>query len=80
MKDSLIQTRDAFAMKELFIQVGSILYIDPVRFLHFLEERASLITERIAVPGTDHPTTEALRGRRSELVNLIQQIKENVNE
>lgn len=67
-------------MKELLIKVGSTLYIDPMCFLHFLEERVSLITERIAVPGTDHLTTEGLRGRRSELVNLIQQLKENVNE
>lgn len=67
-------------MKEFSIQLGGVWYIDPVRLLHFLKERASIISERIAVPGTDHPTTEALRGRLGELLNLIQQLKENVNE
>ena len=67
-------------MKKLLIQIGGIWYIDSICFLRFLEERVSLITERIAVSGTDHPTTEALRGRRSELVNLIQQLKESINE
>lgn len=66
-------------MKESFIQVYGTWYIDPIRFLHFLEERVSLITERIAVPGVDHPTTEALRGRRIELLTLIQQLTENTN-
>lgn len=63
-------------MKDFFMQIGGTWYIDPVCLLHFLEERVSLITERIAVPGTDHSTTEALRGRRGELVSLIQQLKE----
>lgn len=67
-------------MKEFSIQLGGVWYIDPVRLLRFLKERASIISERIAVPGTDHPTTEALRGRLGELLNLIQQLKENVNE
>jgi len=67
-------------MKEFLIQLGGVWYIDPVRLLYFLKERASIISERIAVPGTDHPTTEALRGRLGELLNLIQQLKENVNE
>ena len=67
-------------MKEFSIQLGGVWYIDPVRLLYFLKERANLISERIAVPGTDHPTTEALRGRLGELLNLIQQLKENVNE
>jgi len=67
-------------MKEFSIQLGGVWYIDPVRLLYFLKERASIISERIAVPGTDHPTTEALRGRLGELLNLIQQLKENVNE
>jgi len=54
-------------------------YIDPVRFLQCLEERVRLVTERIAVPGTDLPTTESLRGRRAELINLIQQLTEATN-
>jgi len=41
-------------MKEFSIQLGGVWYIDPVRLLHFLKERASIISERIAVPGTDH--------------------------
>jgi hypothetical protein len=63
-------------MKEALVQVYGAWYIDPVRFLQCLKERVSLITERIAVPGTDHATTEALRGRRVELLTLIQQLTE----
>jgi hypothetical protein len=66
-------------MKESLTQVYGIWYIDPIRFLQFLNERVSLITERIAVPGVDHSTTEALRGRRIELITLIQQLTENTN-
>lgn len=63
-------------MKNALTLVGGIWYIDPVRLLESLEKRVSLLTERIAVPGIDHVTTEALRGRRIELVDLIQQLKE----
>ena len=63
-------------MKETLVQVYGIWYIDPVRLLADLSTRVSLITERIAVPGTDFPTTEGLRGRRCELLNIIQQLKE----
>jgi hypothetical protein len=63
-------------MKDVLIQVYGVWYIDPIRFLQHLEERASLVLERIAVPGTDHATTEALRGRRAELQTLIQQLTE----
>lgn len=66
-------------MKDVFVQVGSVWYIDPIRFLQLLQERVSLIADRIAVPGTDHPTTEALRGRRGELITLIQQLTESTN-
>ena len=66
-------------MKDVFVQVGSVWYIDPMRFLQLLQERVSLVTDRIAVPGTDHPTTEALRGRRGELITLIQQLTESTN-
>lgn len=66
-------------MKESLIQVYGTWYIDPIRFLQFLEERVRLITERIAVPGTDYPTTEALRGRRQELITLLQQLRDNAN-
>lgn len=64
-------------MKEALVQVYGIWYIDPMRLLQFLTERASLVTERIAVPGTDYATTEALRGRRAELHSLIQQLTES---
>ena len=63
-------------MKNVLILWGDSWHIDPVHFLQFLEERASLLGERIAVPGIDHPTTEGLRGRRLELQTLIQQLKE----
>ena len=67
-------------MKESLVQIYDTWYIHPIRFLQFLNERVSLITERIAVPGVDHPTTEALRGRRAELITLIQQLTENTND
>jgi len=63
-------------MKNLLTLVGGVWYIDPVRFLESLEERVSLLTERIVVSGIDHVATEALRARRVELVALIQQLKE----
>lgn len=66
-------------MKEALIQVHGVWYIDPMRFLQILENRVRLITERIAVPGTDYPTTEALRGRRSELTTIVQQLTEITN-
>jgi hypothetical protein len=66
-------------MKEVTVQINGIWYIDPVHFLNFLKERVSLITERIAVPGVDLVTTEGLRGRRSELTTLIQQLAEETN-
>ena len=51
-------------MKNLLTLVGGVWYIDPVRFLESLEERVSLLTERIVVSGIDHVATEALRARR----------------
>ena len=66
-------------VKNTFIRWGDSWYIDPVRFLQLLEERVSLLGERIAVPGIDYPTTEGLRGRRLELQTLIQQIKEHLD-
>lgn len=65
-------------MKDALVQVCGTWYIDPMRLLQILEERASLVTERIAVPGTDFATTEALRGRRAELHTLMQQLTENI--
>jgi hypothetical protein len=64
-------------MKEALVQVYGTWYIDPMRFLHYLTQRASLVVERIAVPGTDYATTEALRGHYAELKTLIQQLTEN---
>lgn len=55
-------------------------YIDMIHFLQYLEERVRLLERRIAVPGTDHPTTEALRGRHSELTTLIQQLTDHTND
>jgi hypothetical protein len=64
-------------MENALVQVYGTWYIDPIRFLQFLTERASLITERIAVPGTSYSATEALRARRVELQTLIQQLTEH---
>jgi len=66
-------------VKSTFIRWGDSWYIDPVHFLQLLEERVSLLGERIAVPGIDYPTTEGLRGRRLELQTLIQQLKEHLD-
>lgn len=66
-------------VKDTIIQLQNGWYIDAIRFLQCLEDRVSLLTERIAVPGTDHSTTEALRGRRIELVSLLQQITDCTN-
>ena len=64
-------------MKDALVQMYGTWYIDPLRFLQYLAERANLVIERIAVPGTDHATTEALRGHYAELKTLIQQLTEN---
>lgn len=66
-------------MKTAVKSVCGCLYIDPVCLLQLLQERVRLLTERIAVPGTDHATTEGLRGRRAELVTLLQQLTEITN-
>ena len=63
-------------MKTALVLLQGSWYIEPMRLLELLQERVSLLTERIAVPGTDHVTTEALRARRQELTALVQQLKE----
>jgi hypothetical protein len=67
-------------INETLVNIQSTWYIDVIRFLQYLEERVRLLERRIAVPGTDHPTTEALRGRHSELTTLIQQLTEHTND
>lgn len=67
------------SIQDALTLVHGVWYIDPVRFLPFLEKRVSLIMDRIAAPGTDYPTTEALRARRAELLTLIQQLRDNTN-
>lgn len=67
-------------LKDALINIQSTWYIDTIRFLQYLEERVRLLERRIAVPGTDHPTTEALRGRHSELTTLLQQLTEHTND
>ena len=67
-------------MKDTLLKINNIWYIDVMQFLQVLDERARLVTERIAVPGVDLPTTEGLRGRRGELITLIQQLTESINE
>lgn len=65
---------------DALVNIQSTWYIDAIRFLQYLNERVRLLERRIAVPGTDHPTTEALRGRHSELTTLIQQLMEHTND
>lgn len=66
-------------MKSTLTKINDTWYIDTVCFLRYLQDRVSLLTERLAVPGVDLPTTEALRGRRSEITILIQQLLDNTN-
>lgn len=74
--------KDAAEIKivDTIVNIQNTWYIDMIRFLRYLEERVSLLKIRIAVPGTDHPTTEALRGRHSELTTLIQQLTDHTND
>ena len=65
---------------DTLVNIQNTWYIDMIRFLQYLEQRVRLLERRIAVPGTDHPTTEALRGRHSELTTLIQQLTEHTND
>ena len=65
---------------DTLVNIQNTWYIDMIRFLQYLEGRVSLLEKRIAVPGTDHPTTEALRGRHSELTTLIQQLTDHTND
>ena len=65
---------------DTLVNIQNTWYIDMIRFLQYLKERVSLLERRIAVPGTDHPTTEALRGRHSELTTLIQQLTDHTND
>lgn len=74
--------KDATEIKitDTLVNIQNTWYIDMIRFLQYLEERVRLLERRIAVPGTDHPTTEALRGRHSELTTLIQQLTDHTND
>lgn len=65
---------------DTLVNIQNTWYIDMIRFLQYLDERVRLLERRIAVPGTDHPTTEALRGRHSELTTLIQQLTDHTND
>lgn len=71
--------RDGTEIKDALVNIQSTWYIDVVRFLQYFEKRVRLLERRIAVPGTDYPTTEALRGRHSELITLIQQLTDHTN-
>lgn len=74
--------KDAAEIKitDTLVNIQNTWYIDMIRFLQYLAARVSLLERRIAVPGTDHPTTEALRGRHSELTTLIQQLTDHTND
>ena len=51
------------------------LYIDPIKLLQYLDERAILIAERTAKPRLDILTTELLRGHRQETLALHTELK-----
>jgi hypothetical protein len=51
------------------------LYIDPIKLLQYLEERAILLAERTATPRTDALTTELLRGHRQEILALQTELR-----
>lgn len=50
-------------------------YIHLNKLLQLLTERGIVIATLTATPGKDAITTELLRGRRVELLNLINQLK-----
>lgn len=50
-------------------------YIHPDKLLQLLDRRGIVIAIQTAVPNTDSIKTELLRGRRIELINLIEQLK-----
>lgn len=51
------------------------LYIDPIKLLQYLDERAILLAERIAKPRLDAIATELLRGHRLEALTLQTELK-----
>ena len=64
---------------DLVTMVNGIRYVDPANLLKLLQERATIVNKRIAVPGVDLPTTEGLRGRYAELITLIQRLEDTLN-
>ena len=51
------------------------LYIDPIKVLQYLDERAILLAERTAQPKLDAISTELLRGHRQEALALLTELK-----
>lgn len=51
------------------------LYIDPIKLLQYLDERAILLAERTAKPRLDAIETELLRGHRQETLALQTELK-----
>ncbi len=51
------------------------LYIDPIKLLQYLGERAILLAERTAQPKLDAVSTELLRGHRQEALALLTELK-----
>ncbi len=51
------------------------LYIDPIKLLQYLDERAILLAERTAQPRLDAISTELLRGHRQEALALLTELK-----
>ena len=45
-------------------------HIDPIKLLKYLDNRAILLAERTAKPGTSAVQTELLRGHRQEVLAL----------
>ena len=54
-------------------------YIDPIKLLQYLDNRAILLAESTAQPGLPADKTELLRGHRQEALALQDQLKKVIN-
>ena len=54
-------------------------YIDPIKMLQYLNNRAILLAERTAKPGLPADQTELLRGHRQEVLALQDQLNKVIN-
>jgi len=73
MKPNAIPTMELSKCMALAPTSG--LYIDPIKVLQYLDERAILLAERTAQPKLDALSTELLRGHRQEALAFLNELK-----